>query len=63
MLNLTEAGTQMHTHALEGTLAWLSNLLASLTEEERRQVIQAMELLRPIFAAELPRPSVESEPA
>ncbi|HRW47893.1 MAG: MarR family transcriptional regulator [Caldilinea sp.] len=63
VLNLTDAGAQMHTHALDGTLAWLSGLLAPLVEEERLLVIQAMDLLCPIFSAETTRSAVESEPA
>ena len=63
VLNLTDAGVQMHTRALDGTLAWLSGLLAPLAENERLLVIQAMDLLRPIFAAEATRPATESEPA
>ena len=63
VLNLTDAGVQMHTRALDGTLAWLSGLLAPLAENERLLVIQAMDLLRPIFAAEATRPAAESEPA
>lgn len=63
MLNLTAAGEQTHTRALDGTLAWLSRLLAPLTEDDREQVINALAVLRPIFATDAPQPVLESEHA
>lgn len=53
MLNLTPAGDAVHSRALEGTMAWLQHLLAPLSADECRTVVQAMELLRPIFAGDV----------
>lgn len=54
MLNLTPAGDAVHNQALDGTMAWLQQLLEPLSAEECRTVVQAMEVLRPIFAASTP---------
>ena len=51
MLNLTEAGSVLHTRALDGTLAWLARQLEPLAEADRQSVLRAMEMLRPIFVA------------
>ncbi len=52
MLNLTEAGAAVHRRARDGTMTWLRERLALLSAEECRAVVQAMELLTPLFAAE-----------
>lgn len=52
MLNLTAAGAAVHTRALNGTMAWLQNRLAMLSPEECQAVVQAMQILQPIFAAD-----------
>lgn len=49
-LTLTEAGADVYKRALDGTTAWLHRRLASLSAEECATVVQAMEMLRPIFA-------------
>ena len=52
MLNLTEAGAAVRTRAQNGTMTWLQERLALLSAEECRAVVDAMETLQPIFAAE-----------
>lgn len=52
MLNLTEAGAAVHTRALNGTMAWLRERLASLSDEECQTVLQVMELLHPLFTVD-----------
>ncbi|WP_298981159.1 MarR family winged helix-turn-helix transcriptional regulator [Caldilinea sp.] len=52
-LTLTEAGSEVYQRARQGTLAWLQRLLEPLSEEERQTIVRAMELLKPIFVAEM----------
>jgi len=61
-LNLTEAGAAVHARALEGTLAWLSRQLESLSVADRQTVLSAMDILRPLFVANhtTPTPVVEA---
>ena len=51
LLTLTPEGQQLHRAAMEGAAAWLAALLEPLSEHERAAVIQALETLRPLFAA------------
>lgn len=48
-LNLTGTGASVYAHALEGTLAWLSQQLEPLPEADKQTVLRAMEILRPQF--------------
>lgn len=50
LLSLTAEGVQQHQRALDGAAAWLAELLEPLGEAERILVIQALEVLRPLFA-------------
>ncbi|BAM01592.1 MULTISPECIES: MarR family winged helix-turn-helix transcriptional regulator [Caldilinea] len=59
-LTLTEAGSDVYQRARQGTIAWLQRLLEPLSEEERQTIVRAMELLRPIFVAEMLEQKSES---
>ena len=50
-LTLTTAGTRLHQGALDGTLQWLAELLAPLSDAERCSIVAALDALRPIFVA------------
>jgi DNA-binding MarR family transcriptional regulator len=51
LLSLTPAGELQHTHALEGAATWLVEVLKPLDANEREGVVQALQVLRPLFAA------------
>lgn len=48
-LVLTATGVSIHQGALDGTLAWLTELLAPLADAERDSIFAALSALRPIF--------------
>ncbi len=49
-LTVTQAGRTMLENAWQETEAYLANLVAVLSEEERAVVVAGLELLRPLFA-------------
>ena len=51
LLTLTPAGQQLFTQARDAAAAWLAALLEPLGENERKTIVQALELLRPLFVA------------
>jgi DNA-binding MarR family transcriptional regulator len=51
LLTLTAAGQSLHTAVLEGTADWLAALLEPLNEPDRAAIVQALGVLRPLFAA------------
>jgi DNA-binding MarR family transcriptional regulator len=50
LLTLTLDGERQHKQALDGAAAWLVEVLKPLDEAERSVVVQALEVLRPLFA-------------
>jgi DNA-binding MarR family transcriptional regulator len=50
LLSLTPAGELQHTQALEGAAAWLVEVLKPLDASERDAVMQALQVLRPLFS-------------
>lgn len=50
LLTLTDAGAQQHRRALDGAAAWLVEVLKPLDEADRRVVVQAFNILRPLFS-------------
>jgi DNA-binding MarR family transcriptional regulator len=50
LLSLTAAGELQHTNALEGAATWLVEVLKPLDAIEREGVVQALQVLRPLFA-------------
>ncbi len=48
-LRITEAGRNVVRTAQEGAQARLADALAALSPKERAQIVEAMEILRPIF--------------
>lgn len=57
LLTLTPAGQLLYTQAFDAAAAWLAALLEPLGENERKTIVQALELLRPLFVA-APAPPV-----
>jgi DNA-binding MarR family transcriptional regulator len=51
LLSLTAEGERLHKQALDGSAAWLVAVLKPLDEQQRRTVVEAFEVLRPLFAA------------
>jgi DNA-binding MarR family transcriptional regulator len=58
LLTLTPAGEQQHKQALDGAADWLVAVLQPLDAEDRKLVVQALNVLRPLFAAAAVPPSV-----
>ncbi len=54
LLSLTTEGRQQHESALDGTAAWLVEVLAPLGAADRSAVLRAFEVLRPLFAVTAP---------
>lgn len=50
LLTLTPEGERLHKQALDGAAAWLVAVLKPLDEQQRRTVVEAFEVLRPLFA-------------
>jgi DNA-binding MarR family transcriptional regulator len=50
LLTLTLDGERQHKQALDSAAAWLVEVLKPLDEAERSVVVQALEVLRPLFA-------------
>lgn len=50
LLRLTPEGEQQHKRAVDGAAAWLVEVLQPLDEQERKVVVQALNVLRPLFA-------------
>lgn len=51
LLTLTAEGERQHTRAVEGTAAWLVEVLEPLDEQQRRAIVEAFEILRPLFSS------------
>ena len=51
LLTLTPEGKLLHTEALDAAATWLAALLEPLDENERATIVQALEMLRPLFIA------------
>jgi len=51
LLTLTPEGERQHTRAVEGTAAWLVEVLEPLDEQQRRAIVEAFEILRPLFSS------------
>lgn len=51
LLTLTPDGQLLHAQALDAAAAWLAALLEPLDENERATIVQALEMLRPLFVA------------
>jgi DNA-binding MarR family transcriptional regulator len=49
LLTLTPEGVRQHRQALEGVATWLGEVLKPLDENDRKVVVQALEILRPLF--------------
>lgn len=64
-LTLTATGQANHNAVLQGTEARLAAMVQHLSEAELGTVVQAMELLRPIFLprSQSPAPEMELTPA
>lgn len=50
LLTLTPEGERQHTRAVDGTAAWLVEVLEPLDEQQRRAIVEAFEILRPLFS-------------
>jgi DNA-binding MarR family transcriptional regulator len=50
LLTLTPEGERQHTRAVDGTAAWLVEVLEPLDEQQRRAIVAALEILRPLFS-------------
>ena len=50
LLTLTPEGERQHTQALDGTAAWLVEVLEPLDEHQRRAIVEAFEIMRPLFS-------------
>jgi DNA-binding MarR family transcriptional regulator len=50
LLTLTPEGEGQHKQAVDGAAAWLVEVLNPLDENDRKVVVQALEILRPLFA-------------
>jgi DNA-binding MarR family transcriptional regulator len=50
LLTLTPEGERQHRQALDGAAAWLVEVLKPLDEAERKVVVQALNILRPLFS-------------
>ena len=51
LLTLTPEGERQHTRAVECTAAWLVEVLEPLDEQQRRAIVEAFEILRPLFSS------------
>jgi DNA-binding MarR family transcriptional regulator len=51
LLTLTPEGRLLHAQALDAAAAWLAGLLEPLDASERTTIVQALEMLRPLFVA------------
>ncbi len=60
LLTLTPDGQLLRAQARDAAAAWLAGLLEPLGEKERKTIVQALELLRPLFVA-APAPNVQVE--
>jgi DNA-binding MarR family transcriptional regulator len=50
LLTLTPDGERQHRQALDGAAAWLVEILKPLDEAQRKIVVEALEILQPLFS-------------